>query len=1089
MKTKHLLFATALVASFASCTNEEIVEQQGVANVERPTVENVKLNFVSEGVDSRLAFGSKGYAWEASDVIGALLMDQPVATTSKLWESKYTLTNWVNTSYPFAYNAETKVWSNDAKMLEGNYFFAFPFSSYNGGREVKHSLTEQAQAGVASKAVAESYAKNQFFVGYSQIFGGTEAEDALEDVEMTSILGGLQFRIINNGSKTYHINKLVVRGTQVASELQLTPDHATDNTKDFNYAMYVGDDKASADLWNKEKYESETFDRAELIRDIVVDADDVAGKAQLNVNGTKAERAIAKGATGYAVVMVNPFEVPETKDSNYELVLDIYTDEGVIANIDLTTPITDAKKQAAIYEGFLIDKAVAEVAHDVANTIVIKFTDEALESIQSAEIYDGEDLLQLIEWNAKSDIKIEATATLVKDVAFTQEMFDLLKSNKNVTLNIVNAVETISEETAEVETPVLTLAEDLDADVLSYEGLNIAADVELAVAGTIEAAEDDEDKTEVEFLKMTILEGAVLNVNNADPVLPKAIINEGTINFGEKTIAVVTLTNEEEGIINIAKGADVKGADNTKFVNNGTINNNGYLEHIANNEDAVIVLGEKATLKDLDNKAEATVNTAKDAQIIGKNAGLINWVTGATVNLSSNTGMVSAEAPASVAKDAYKDSFINTLRLKENTVTTFASDEPGATLNIIAAKGATLKVANGEDLTLGTLIVEKDLTIVTNNTTGTTASSLTVGTVKIAEGAELTNNGKLIVSTSWTNEGIVYNNGAANLYHNATPGTFKYAQPTYGDAPASPTTPALKTMVSVWWANVTANNGEVFNDHVNRDNLSMNPYDVNKFAAFIINNANWDGASGVGTFKSGVATFLANDSWKLNANLTTEAEKIAALTEKLEANYSDFESYITEIVVNVTAPTGDNLAAEVAKYIDAKTGAIVNTLTRVFNVHDNNVYASKNTAMKAAIAKLIGAGEKNLTTFNAKKVAYKILGTDALYTALGKTNVVINSVEETANFQYVWAADTCPLYEVVNAADEYKLSDWNKVWDVADADKIANDVWSKANIKKWINNASIYGGTTEKTIAKKYYNKPFDYSNEQVTAVANKLAE
>ena len=169
MKTKHLFFATALVASFASCTNDDIVEvQQGVANANRPTVDNVQLNFVGEGVDSRLTFGSKGYAWEASDVIGALLMDQPTGTTNKkaTWNEKYNLTNWVNTSYPFSYNADTKVWSNDAKMLEGNYFFAFPFSSYNGGREVLHSLKGQTQTGVASKAVAESYAKNQFFVGY-----------------------------------------------------------------------------------------------------------------------------------------------------------------------------------------------------------------------------------------------------------------------------------------------------------------------------------------------------------------------------------------------------------------------------------------------------------------------------------------------------------------------------------------------------------------------------------------------------------------------------------------------------------------------------------------------------------------------------------------------------------------------------------------------------------------------------------------------------------------------------------------------------------------------------------------------------------
>ena len=82
MKTKKILFATALVASFASCTNDDIVEvQQGIANnANRPTVENVKLNFVGEDADSRLIYNGK-YAWESTDKIGALLMSNPRTTT------------------------------------------------------------------------------------------------------------------------------------------------------------------------------------------------------------------------------------------------------------------------------------------------------------------------------------------------------------------------------------------------------------------------------------------------------------------------------------------------------------------------------------------------------------------------------------------------------------------------------------------------------------------------------------------------------------------------------------------------------------------------------------------------------------------------------------------------------------------------------------------------------------------------------------------------------------------------------------------------------------------------------------------------
>ena len=215
MKTKHLFLATALMASFAACTNEEIVSdvQQNVATG-RPTVENVKLTF-GENVDSRLVY-NKGYKWESTDVIGALLMDQPRALPSsaawaeKTWTDKYLLTSTIHTSYPFTYNVEEGTWGTPAKMLEGNYFFAFPWESYDGNRQVAHSLIGQEQVGVEADVRAESYANNQFFIGYDRIIAGTQAEEALNNVTMTPVLGAIQLQIVNTGTQDYHINKVVL---------------------------------------------------------------------------------------------------------------------------------------------------------------------------------------------------------------------------------------------------------------------------------------------------------------------------------------------------------------------------------------------------------------------------------------------------------------------------------------------------------------------------------------------------------------------------------------------------------------------------------------------------------------------------------------------------------------------------------------------------------------------------------------------------------------------------------------------------------------------------------------------------------------
>ena len=768
MKTKKILFATALVASFASCTNDDIVEvQQGIANnANRPTVENVKLNFVGEDADSRLIYNGK-YAWESTDKIGALFMSNPRTTTladvEDKWRQAYEFVNYISTSYPFAYDTEEKVWGNDAKMLEGDYFFAHPWTDYDGERYFKHSLKHQEQTGVGSQTVAKSFADNQLFVGYSQIKKGTEAVDALTDVTMTPVLGGIQFRIINNGSKTYHINKIVVEGADVSTELTLDP---TSGESEFNYANYVGN--KLSDLYNAD----ENYDRSVDIRSYVVPVDETAEVAQLNVRGTKAERAIAKGKTGYAVVMLN--EVPEvTTTEDGRLNVTIFTDEGVISNIDLTTPVYEYEYD----EYVLVDKAVTKIGYNVTNTISIKFKDEAITTLLEADIVDNEDLFHLIEWNAASDIKVYPTATLTgKNVELTKEMFDLLKSNKNVQLTI-NGDEN------------LTLADGLPVDVLDYEGLVINTPV--VVANEIELTEDTQDIDD-----MTIAEEGVVTIDEMGANIPASIVNEGNITIGSEAIVVfASLTNEEEGTVTIAAEADVKGDES--IVNYGKIINNGYLEDVTNAADAVIELGKDAVLKALANAG--TVNTADGSYIVGSNTGLINFVTGATLEVTG-TGMVSAEAPATVAKDAYKDTNINTLTLKAGQTTTIADGQTGGITNIITAEGATLKVATGKSLELSNLIVKEKVTI--------------MGTVKtaamtIAKNVKVYNYGSVQVTTTWSNKGIVYNNGALYLPYGVEVGLYKYTAPEVGGAPADTSEADALYEAMVEWIDIVNENDKV----------------------------------------------------------------------------------------------------------------------------------------------------------------------------------------------------------------------------------------------------------------------------------------
>lgn len=744
MKTKNLFFATALVASFASCTNDDIVEvQQGIANVERPTVENVKLNFVGEGADSRVVYNGE-YAWQSTDKIGALLMSNPRSVklddVEDKWYQAYELVNYISTSYPFAYDTEAKVWGNDAKMLEGDYFFAHPWSAYEGERYLKHSLKNQTQTGVSGKVVAKDFADNQFFVGYSQIKKGTAAVDALTDVAMTPVLGGIQFRIINNGSKTYHINKIEVKGEGISTTLTLDPTSGDG----FNYASYTSN--TASDMYEKLE------DRAAYLRSFVVAEDGTTDIARLSVKGTKSERAIAKGKTGYAVVMLNEFTAVEG-----DLTATIYTDEGVIEDIDLTEEIDEYSN--GVYT--LVDNAVTEVSFEKCPTVSIKFKDEAITTLHEAEIYDNEDLYHLIEWNALSDIEVEPVATIVgEEVELTKEMFDLLKSNEEVTLTIQNTNEGEDEEGTEA----LTLAADLPANVLDYKNLVIKTPV--VVANAIELTEDSQV-----IESMAIAEEGSVTIEEMEAVIPEVIVNEGNILVGSEGIVYFTsLTNE--GVVTIAKDADVKAS---AFTNNGTINNNGYLEKVINAEDAVITLGKDAILKGLTNEAYAEVETAEGALVEGTNAGLINFVTGAVLDVENiGEGMVAAEAPTTVTKDMYDETGINTLKLQAGKTTTIADSETGGILYILTAEGATLKVADDEVLTLNKLFVDAKTTI---------KGEVEVDEMTVAKNVKLYNNGVITVNEAWSNKGIVYNNGKVYLPYGSKEGTFKYTSPVEGPKP------------------------------------------------------------------------------------------------------------------------------------------------------------------------------------------------------------------------------------------------------------------------------------------------------------------
>lgn len=470
-----MLFSAAMMtALFAACTNEEFVDNSqkfDPSNEGRITVENVALNFVKgDGVDTRLSFDPTNghWSWEGTETIGALLMDEVWGTSAGYmpyvnpkewaeltWLEKYQLTNEIDTDYPFTYDEEKSEWVCNAKMLEGNYFFAYPFNNYAGRRQAIHYLNNQVQEGSSEAAMADAFAKNQFWVGYAQIKESeSEAYDKIKDVYMTHVLAPIRLDISTIGTQTYHINKIQVKGTGLTSAVYLDPTNAnydgsvegkTGNynlkqganhawvdagDKYFNYANFLGletdlydhmtTDPEQADyVWNID--DEENYVKGDALRAIVKPLESTGENTYSELVINNAKELKQDGEHVYATIYVTP--VGKLEDSDV-LTLSIFTDEGVVRDIDLTE-INEEINGNAQDNTAITNKAIENLTPTTSNLIEVQIDDNSFNQTARLDIYNEDDLKQFITWNQKQNRPY--TATLKNNVTLSWDLQKMLK--------------------------------------------------------------------------------------------------------------------------------------------------------------------------------------------------------------------------------------------------------------------------------------------------------------------------------------------------------------------------------------------------------------------------------------------------------------------------------------------------------------------------------------------------------------------------------------------------------------------------------------------------------------------------------------
>ena len=705
MRTKHVLMTTALMAMFAACTNDEFISnEQGVQGGDaalRPQVD-VTLNVLGDGdADTRLSYNGQYKFDDGEDVIGALLMDKlasderPFDDLEKWnetpWLQRYELVDYINTDYPF--NRNNGQWSTDAKMLEGNYFFAFPFASYEGYREAVHSIGEQIQEG---QDVAKAYADNQFFIGYSRIHAGTEGGEVMSaNLELVPVLGTLGVQVKNVGTGEMTVKKIVLttkveekyRAYGLSTLIKIDPtdamytgsiDGATnakgyilDNEKIkwageakqnyFNYANYEEMKNVNGEWEYIDKFEERYAPDGDLVNNT---------KKSLNYNRREALRAVVKGVSAsdqraeltienspvlksqeYAnfAIMTNIYEY--NKDAKNEIYAYVYTDKGMVGPVSLYDVKTEIGATNPTTNGLTVisNNPVVKINPNHKITVALSVDNNSVQGPQSMDIYNEDDLAQFIEWS--KNLQRVNTATLKKDITLTKEMGDMLTADEwGKNTFIIKADEgkklVIAEDAA---TNVMDyMIADCDVEVLG----NLVLGTKSFVNGVYNTSDRDAQKSyEVKEQQLTVAEGASLTV--ASP-----ITYETTGDYQKQELIIA----ENEGTVTINANAEVERLQIAENKADVTINANvTFVDDSKNMENATITIGKGAIVSaagKLTNEGRNEYGTNNDDNsdwAVIYNNGQINNLTngmdgkviagqGSTTNVDKNEGEIDKSA-------------------------------------------------------------------------------------------------------------------------------------------------------------------------------------------------------------------------------------------------------------------------------------------------------------------------------------------------------------------------------------------------------------------------------------------------------------
>ena len=566
MKTKVLLSTMVLAAALAGCSQDEWgVNNANTSNLDnRRSVGKVELSLTDPS--TRMEETAEGaIVFSADDKVGAHLMDEfggkyPV----------YDLTNYAQSNYPFQQNGD--VWESTGVLLEGNYFFTYPFNGCQQDRNavintvpVNQYAYDQETGEFNSK---QSYIDNQFYVGYKYLHADEECEDCDEvgtltaHVNMEKVHAYPIFKFVNKtGSpldeplKVYKVSLRKADCSPFYNTVAVFPE-----AMKFAADPYSEDEDGKYDLWKTAVYNRNMPDQPYSAEPF--DAEEVCSSKTLEYNLLFPEG-------GLEVQNWRDFEVWMTVPAGVygKMQVVLYTNEGV-GTFDIYMPnnADDSQVQSGTY-AFVPKRTQINVRVDINSLKTNKF-DFTVQSTENLKEY-----LSYIE--GAGTRQVVRLTTVGEEVEFDKEVYDLLvneEQNNNLYIELNGT---------------LVIAEDAPANAIDridyYKN-----GARLINKGKQVINERPEGK-----FGFTTANVRIDNLNeltlNAD--MPLSVIN----NFGKLTVnkssvyglinlpeATATVTEElnvidlfNMGTLNVNAGAEVNIL--SKWFNIDTVNNDGTI--------------------------------------------------------------------------------------------------------------------------------------------------------------------------------------------------------------------------------------------------------------------------------------------------------------------------------------------------------------------------------------------------------------------------------------------------------------------------------------------------------------------------------